>query len=279
MSDHTLNRLRNKVFEAVEEEESAAQKFFSKFAAEKKAVLLADILGMDEAENWSRQEIESYFSRNAESLFDEAINEKEIRDFLGVDQETLIKISEEGEETLDELVNSDGTLVGGNRTSDRPTANNDSQIKTAPQQTTNDYAAGAVQPRSMFRGGMGGAYSHGSAAGMGESVNKNNGKIIKEKEVREMVEDILDKKTDKEDLVKDRSQPDINRNQIPDITELFRDEDKGSVATRTDELIQSINENGLNGDEMSMVLNAILTKVETEDEIPYDFKKQLKKKL
>lgn len=280
MSDSAINRLKKKVFEAVEEEENVAQKFFAKYAPEKKAVLLSDILGIEEAENWSREEIESYFNRNAESLFEEAINEKEIREFLGVDQETLIKISEEGEDTLDELVNSDGTLLGGNRTSDRPMNNNDSEVKTAPQQTTNDYAAGAVQPGRRHRGGgmYGTPYSHGSTAGMGESADKKK-PVIKEKNVREMVEDILSQKTNRDDLVKNQSPPDINRNEIPDITELFRDEDKGSIATNTDQLIESINENGINGDELAMVLNAIIEKSEIEDEIPRDFKKQLKKKL
>lgn len=280
MSEKSINRLKNKVYEAVtsdeEEELTAAQKFFKKFPPERKMVLLTDIFGIEGAENWTRQEIESYFDRNAENIFDAAINEKEIRDFLGVDKETLISISKDEEGLLDELVDDDGTLVGGGQKSGRPRHTNDSEIWTAPQQTTADYAKGVSQPRRFYA--MGGTpYSHGSIGAM-ESEKKEGEYFLKERNIRKMVEDILSKRTNRNDIVRNKRPSDINKNKIPDIEELFRNDNKASVATNTNYLIRSINDNELTGEEIGMVLNAILMNTDTE-QIPEQFKEQLKKNI
>lgn len=64
-------------------------------------------------------------------------------------------------EPIDELVDADGSHIEGN--SKNLAAN--SEIETAPQQTTDDYAASAIQPNNYFYGIYGSPYSRGSRGG------------------------------------------------------------------------------------------------------------------
>lgn len=69
-----------------------------------------------------------------------------------------------GEEMIDELVDADGGAIEGDRS---PVS--DSEIETAPGQTTDDYAQSAIQPNRYMYGVHGTPYSHGST-GLGETA-------------------------------------------------------------------------------------------------------------
>jgi len=69
-------------------------------------------------------------------------------------------VSDESE-PIDELVDADGSHIEGN--SKNLAAN--SEIETAPQQTTDDYAQSAIQPNNFFDGIYGTPYSRGSRGG------------------------------------------------------------------------------------------------------------------
>lgn len=70
-----------------------------------------------------------------------------------------------GEELIDELVDADGGPIEGDRS---PVS--DSEIETAPGQTTDDFAQSAIQPNRYMFGVYGTPYSHGSAS-LGETAN------------------------------------------------------------------------------------------------------------
>lgn len=69
-------------------------------------------------------------------------------------------------EVIDELVTSTGGQISG----DEKNVNN-SEIKTAPQNTTDSFNAMAIQPNRYLYGVTGSAYSAGARQGTMESVN------------------------------------------------------------------------------------------------------------
>jgi hypothetical protein len=81
----------------------------------------------------------------------------------------------QGEEQLDELVDGDGGHIeGGTKDS-----TGDIEVKTAPGQTTDDYAQSAIQPNNYFYGIYGTPYSSGSRYVTNESKEKVLNKIKK----------------------------------------------------------------------------------------------------
>lgn len=62
----------------------------------------------------------------------------------------------ETEAPIEELVDSDGSYIEGDRN-----AVNNSEIETAPQQTTDDFAQSGIQPNNFFYGIYGTPYSRG----------------------------------------------------------------------------------------------------------------------
>lgn len=61
-------------------------------------------------------------------------------------------------EPIEELVDDDGSFIEGGTSN----SSANSEIKTAPQQTTDDYASGAIQPNNYYYGLYGASYSKGS---------------------------------------------------------------------------------------------------------------------
>lgn len=251
--------LENNIVPDKEEDENV-ERFLSSIPYGKKSVMLTDFYGVEEAKNWTFEEINSYFTRNKNRIIEDLINEKEIRDLIGIDQKTIIDLIN-GERTMDELVDADGSLISGGRAK-----TNDTEIWTAPQQTTNDYKAGATQGRrfGMFGGT---AYSHGGGVHEGKAV-------------LEMMEDLINNKAKKKgdnDVVK-KTPSDINQNQIPDVNELFTDRKKASVANHTIGLIDSIKNGNMDEDELAMVLNALVKNVDFHG-IKDEYKKEIKNRF
>jgi len=137
------------------------------------------------------------------------------------------------EEVIDELVNGSGGAISG----DEKNVNN-SEIKTAPQNTTDQFNSTAIQPNRYLYGVTGSAYSAGARAGTMEGVAKD--KMLK------LLEDIG------QPISNDMS--DINNNNITDIKELSQ-----NVASKLKILISTVEKNNLNSEQVTMILNTLLT--------------------
>lgn len=83
---------------------------------------------------------------------------------------------------LDELVDADGVLTKGNEVS-----NSDSQITTGVPITSDDHEEGSVQHRNIF--------------GYGSTAYSRGIRKIAEGKIKSIIEDILNKKNDGNDLV------------------------------------------------------------------------------
>lgn len=167
---------------------------------------------------------------------------------------------------VDELVDPDGTFIGGDKT-----YNTTSQSRTAPQQTTDKYAKTAKQKMPWLYGYMGSPYSHGQRGSIGEEDTVDEA----EKKMTKMVEDILTKKTPKKDMVNRKSNNDINRNNIPDLEYLAEKLNKQDIVSNVQSLMAAINSNKLSSEEKAIVINYIIQNIGTND-IEYDYKKILK---
>ena len=166
------------------------------------------------------------------------------------------------DELVDELVDPDGSIIGGDNSYETT-----SQIKTAPQQTTDKFAATATQGHRWPYGSMGGAYSHGARGGayVGEASIK----------MEKMVEDILTQKLSQKGIVNKQNVNDINRNQIPDLEELSTKFNKQSISSNIQTLISNIKSESLTGEEKAIIINYIINSIGT-DNIDGDYKKILK---
>jgi translation elongation factor EF-G len=168
-------------------------------------------------------------------------------------------------EKIEELVDDDGAPIEGDRT---PT--NDSEIETAPQQTTDDFAKSAIQPNRYYYGFAGTPYSHGS------KIRSESEKERAKKLMKDMIENILNKNDYYNDIVKQYKDSDVNKNGIPDLDELNDAFHKPVVVKKTKDLLRSIEMNGLNGEETGIVLNFILKNIDLS-EIPQEYKTNLRK--
>lgn len=142
-------------------------------------------------------------------------------------------------EEIDELVNS----MGGDISGDKPTANN-TEIETAPQATTDDFADVAIQPnRRLFNAG-GAQYSKGL------DFKSENNKIVAKNKMIKLLEDIASELDNSEKM------NDINNNNIPDIKEL-----SSNVANKVTVLVDSISKNNLNSQQITIILSYILQNI------------------
>jgi hypothetical protein len=172
---------------------------------------------------------------------------------------------------LEELVDADGSPIGGDKGSDR-TPTNDSEIETSPQGTTDAHASTAIQPNRYYYGAGGSAYSHGAHVS-NESIEDK----LAESKMKKIIEDLTNKGQDR-DMVKRYNDSDVNRNNIPDIEELATTYKKPIVAKKAEGLIKTFEMNRLNGEEVGIVINYILTHVDLTA-IPQDYKNLLKRNL
>lgn len=181
------------------------------------------------------------------------------------------KTKKSKKEDLEELVDADGSPIGGDKGSDRnPT--NDSEIETSPQGTSDDHADAAIQPNRYFYGFGGTAYSHGHRVQAAEGVDK-----LAEAKMKKIIEDLANKSQDRE-MVRRYKDIDVNRNEIPDLEELATTYKKPIVAKKAQGLLKTFEMNHLNGEEIGIVINFILTNVDLS-EIPQDYKNLLKRNL
>ena len=142
---------------------------------------------------------------------------------------------EEEVEVIDELVSD----MGGEISGDDKNVNN-SEIETALQATTDDFASKAIQPNRYLYGVTGSAYSHGSRGGAMESVQAKD-KMIKLLEEMGVTQPSIN---------------DINHNQIPDISEL-----QSHISHKIDSIVKAVDNNNLDSPTVAIILNEILSKL------------------
>jgi len=193
---------------------------------------------------------------------------------------------------IDELVNDDGSMIGGDER-----YNKGVDVKTGPINMTSDekgvaldtdtFAAQTIQPRNWwwslsYAYGQGNGKSQiGSNIGNGgdegsfsESIDESE--LTSEQKMRKMVEDILSKQSNNQDLVKRGSNSDVNRSGIPDIDDLS--DTKMIIVGKLKDLIDSIGSSNLSGEEVGIVLNFLLGNIDSS-QLPSDYKNILRKQL
>jgi len=163
----------------------------------------------------------------------QTLKKKDIKKYIG-------KIDNNAEVELDELVNS----VGGSIGSDDKNLNT-SQIKTAPQATTDDFNTKAIQPnRYLFN--VDAVNAAGNAVST-ESIDK----LAKNKMLK-LLENISTP-----DLSKTDTLTDFNKNDVSDINEL-----PSNVARKVTDLIETVDNNNLSKNQVELILKIINQKLE-----------------
>jgi len=135
---------------------------------------------------------------------------------------------------LDELVNSTGGVISGD---DIETP---SEIKTAPQNTTDNFAQTAIQPNRYLY----------NVNGMNTRVNDGVVDKIAKDKFYSLLEDFSS------DIVSNDSIMDVNDNGILDIDEL-----PSNVASKLNVLIDSVFKNNLNDKQIDLIINYINNKL------------------
>ena len=192
--------------------------------------------------------------------------------------ENNISVNQEDKDEIKELVNSDGSFISGDHT-----RNSNREIETGPvdvdgiPQTTDDYAATAIQPRNWWtlygNNQYGGTnYSHGVLP-IGEAEKK----VIAKDKMEKMVEDLIKSKPDYRDMVKKTISTDINRNKIPDLDDLTN-ANKQIVVSKLNQLVESIKHNALTSDEIGIIIYYLIANVNIT-KLSDDYKNIIKKKL
>ena len=192
---------------------------------------------------------------------------------------------------VDEFVKDDGSVIGG----DEP-YNKGVDVKTGPinmpddekgvAQYTDKFFAQAIQPHNWWWSlnyGYTGPTARATSlspnnledGGMSESETVDEA-LTSEQRMRNMVEDILSRKSDNKEMVKKTSTSDVNRNNIPDIDELS--DTKQIVVGKLNDLIDTIGSSNLSGEEIGIVANYLISKLDTS-KLPAGFKTMITKQL
>lgn len=188
----------------------------------------------------------------------------------------IFKKKELSKAKIDELINPDGSPIEGDERYDTTSQINVGVDKAGSgiPATITDKAVHDKQQGNRYYYGPQGITYPGSAfhkaavdAQSGDDLEfdvdlaENIEEIAKEK-MAKMVEDLVTNKSIGNDMVK-KSTPSTNN--IPDISQLKRD--KPSTVNTVIQFIRTINGNGeeLNSNEKNLVLNYILTQIESSD--------------
>jgi hypothetical protein len=170
----------------------------------------------------------------------ETFKKKDIKQYKKTPTKKVVDTEIDEVEEIDELVNS----MGGGISGDKPSANN-SEIETAPQATTDDFVDAAIQPnRRLFNVG-GAQYSRGVDFSGNESIDA----LAKNKLIK-LLEDMGNTLDNNENL------NDINQNEVPDIKEL-----PSNVASKLTMLVDTVDKNNLTGEQITIILVHFLSKV------------------
>ena len=188
---------------------------------------------------------------------------------------------------IDEFVTDGGGVISGDEK-----YNKGVDVKTGPINmpgddkglalTTNKHMANAIQPRNWWWS-MTYGYGQGSGTGaspvasnLGETESLEESELAAEQNMKNMVEDILSKKSKNSEIVKKRWNVDVNRNNVPDIEDLS--DTQMIVVGKLNDLIDSMGSTNMNGEELGITLNYFLSSIDTT-QIPSDYKNIIRKQL
>jgi hypothetical protein len=199
------------------------------------------------------------------------------KDFKKIKSEDL-KVKEE---KIDELVGPDGAELEDGDDIDGVGTNN-SEIQAGPTlpyddkgdpTTSRDHEKSAIQPRrDYYIDGVGGTHT-GSVVGVGNMYEGEELDEIAKAKMRKMVKELLSNRNQDNEMVNRSNSSDVNRNQIPDLTEL-----NPTISNKVNELIKAVGANQLSKDEIGIVLNHIVMSLDTSQISP-DYKNLIKKNL
>jgi len=134
----------------------------------------------------------------------------------------------ETKDELDELVNPDGSPIDG-----VANGHKESEIRTAPQQTGDEFADTSRQGPRPYFGNYGTAYSHGVRVNAGEEkegeVIEEEGDDVDESKIKmeKVLEDIFTKKNKGNDIVsKERK---TIKDKIIDVLEKYKSEEDSDI--------------------------------------------------
>ncbi len=195
---------------------------------------------------------------------------------------------------LNELVNSDGTRIGGdkvklsrdnsksasNSTLDPMYDEDGNQIKNASVQSTRQqgyrgYYSLVPMPAVKTPNATINTYTT-NIDYMDDKKTKKKVKKLSKKKMEEMVEDIVSKKISKDVMGDVKKYGVINKNGIPDI-EIISDENP-LLVRKVKNLIDIVKKNQANGEQKGVILNFLINNIDTMD-IPVEYKKEMLKKL
>ena len=192
------------------------------------------------------------------------------------------------EESINELINADGTLIDKN---DNFKAN---QRIIRSKKTTDDFIRSATQgPEAYFIYGgpyYGINYSYTVAMTEEEDIMEENTispealqdleaftdgehigdmdyDLYAEGEMKNLVDEIIHTKKDNRGIVKKSNEQDIMGDiniSIPDISELKKVHEKPMVSRKTNLLLDLIHKEGLTGDEVAIILNHLVDNIDIE---------------
>jgi len=151
-------------------------------------------------------------------------------------------------EDISELVDGDGTPIKGGDID-----NYDSQIKTAPSQTTDDYEESGIQPNDYYYNA---AYMVGGAK-VRESISKEK--------MRNIIEDLVTKNKRSSIVPKEIT------NKLGTIDDL-----DSIIGSKMNSLLESID--NLDGETLAIILNVFMEKINL-DKIPNNLLRVIKNKL
>lgn len=168
------------------------------------------------------------------------------------------------EDEINELINADGTMI------DRDDNFKATTRIVRSKKTTDDFIRGATQgPEAYFI--YGGPYY-----GINYSYKVNEEKTLTEEEdtdlyseqkMKNLVDEIIHNKKSSRGMVKRSNEQDIMgglEQPIPDISELKQIHQKPMVIRKMNLFLDLIHKEGLNGDELAIVLNHIMDNVDID---------------
>ena len=94
--------------------------------------------------------------------------------------------------------------------------------------------------------------------------------------MEDLIEDLMSDRSDNRDMVKGGNVQDINRNKIPDIEDITNNNQALSSTLKS--VIDIMNGQDINGDGIGIMLNYIISNVNTND-IPQDYKRIIRGKI
>lgn len=180
------------------------------------------------------------------------------------------------EKPVDELFSPDGDF-GGDKpviahtqvtTDTQKSFDDESDFEEGIPQTSDDFAT-----KTKNKGNWFGQTNMGMPYGSGSNYRLREGEVTKDK-IKELVKELISKRDESSGLVNKVNYSDVNRNNVPDMDDL----DNPLIASKTTQFVKSINSIGLNGDQIGIILNHVISNLNTS-EIPSDYKNMIKNKI